>query len=106
MPFVFLIVGAVMVTAGVRGQSQNLLKLLKGDLAGTDSYLSWIVAILLIGSLGYIEALRPVSRAFLALVLIVILLKAGNPKGQGGGFFNQFETAINQIQQDSTKKTS
>lgn len=99
MPFAFLIVGTVMVIAGVRGTSQDLVTLVKGDLTGTNSYLYWIVAILAVGSVGYVPSLKPVSRAFLALILIVLVLKVGNPQSGNGGFFQQFENAIKQISQ-------
>src|SRR5258708_2096522 len=69
MPFAFLIVGTVLVISGVKGTSQQLLTLVKGDLQGKNGYLYWIVSILLIGSLGYIPAFKNFSRAFLVLVL-------------------------------------
>ena len=99
MPFAFLIVGVVLVISGVRGTSQDLLTLVKGDFQGKGSYLNWMVAILLIGSLGYIESFKGFSRAFLALVLVVLVLKEGNPKNGNGGFFQQFQTALQQISQ-------
>lgn len=105
MPFAFIIVGVVMVISGVRGTSQDLLTLVKGDLTGKNSYLYWLIAILLIGSVGYVPSLRSLSRAFLALVLIVLVLKVGNPSTGNGGFFQQFSAAIKQISQPTTSAT-
>lgn len=99
MPFAFLIVGTVMVISGVRGTSQDLLNLVKGDLLGTNSYLYWLIAILLVGSVGYVPSLKSFSRAFLALILIVLVIKVGNPSSGNGGFFQQFTSALTQISQ-------
>lgn len=95
MPFAFLIVGSVLVISGVKGTSQQLLTLVKGDLQGKNGYLYWIVSILIVGSLGYIPALKGFSRAFLVLVLVVLVLREGNP--QSGGFFAKFTSALTQI---------
>ncbi|MGH7955117.1 MAG: hypothetical protein ACREOZ_04070 [Gloeomargaritales cyanobacterium] len=101
MPFAFIIVGTVLVISGVRGTSQQLLTLVKGDLQGKNGYLYWLVAILIIGSVGYIPNFKGLSRAFLALVLIVLVLKEGNPSNGNGGFFQQFTSALQQISQPS-----
>lgn len=95
MPFAFLIVGVIAVAAGVNHQSKQLLTLVKGDLQGKDGYIYWFISILLIGSLGYIPQLKGFSRAFLVLVLLVLVLKEGNP--QSGGFFAKFTSALAQI---------
>lgn len=97
MPFAFLIVGAVFVVSGVRDTSSQLLTLLKGDLQGNNSYLYWIVAILLIGSVGYIPDFKGLSRTFLALVLVVLILKEGSTTNTGGGFFQEFTSALKTI---------
>lgn len=99
MPFAFIIVGIVLTITGVRGTSQQLLKLVKGDLTGTNSYLYWIVAILVIGSVGYVPTLKPLSRAFLILVLVVLVLREGKTSASGGGFFQEFTAALKTISQ-------
>ena len=102
MPFAFIIVGTVLVVSGVKGTSQDLLTLVKGDLQGKNGYLYWLVAILVIGSIGYVPAFKSISRAFLILVLVVLVLKEGNKNNPGGGFFQQFSSALSQISQGST----
>jgi hypothetical protein len=97
MPFAFLILGSLFVAAGVRGQSKQLLTLLHDDLTGPNNYIYWMLSILILGALGYIDALRPLSRAFLVLVIVVLVLKEGNPNQTGGGFFQQFQHAISKI---------
>jgi hypothetical protein len=88
MPFAFLIVGAFFVVSGVRNTAPQLLSLMKGDLTGQSNYVSWMVAILAIGALGYVDTLRPLSRAFMVLVIVVLILK-------NGGVFQLFEQSIN-----------
>lgn len=87
MPFAFLLAGALLVTAGVRGTDQQFFDLVKGDFAGKPNFISWFVAILLIGALGYIEPIKPVSRSLLALVVIVLFLS-------NGGFFQKFVAGV------------
>lgn len=97
MPFVFGIVGIVFVIAGVRGTSDDLLTLLRGDLIGSENnFFYWIIAIAVLGSLGYVDTFRPLSRALLLLVLVVLILTEGK-KEAGGGLFEKFTQAMNQI---------
>jgi UDP-N-acetylmuramyl pentapeptide phosphotransferase/UDP-N-acetylglucosamine-1-phosphate transferase len=95
MPFVFIIVGIVLLTSGVRGQSSTLLTLVKGDLTGSNNFIYWIVSILVIGSIGYIDDLKSLSRAFLVLVIVVLVLN--EDKNGTGGFFASFQSAISSI---------
>lgn len=86
MPFAFLIIGITFIVAGVRGTDGDLVSLVKGDFTsenGKPSFIAWLVAILLIGALGYIEPIKPISRAFLVLVVVVLFLS-------NGGFFQKF----------------
>ena len=89
MPFVFIIIGAVFLVSGVRGTSSTLVTLVEGDITGSNAFGYWILAILAIGALGYVEDLRALSRAFLALVLVVLILNE-NQKAGGGGLVAKF----------------
>jgi hypothetical protein len=95
MPFVFIFIGATLVTAGIRGKSQDLLNLLKGELWGPNNYAYWALSIFLIGALGYISDMRTFSRALLVLVLVVLVV-AENKQGSGG-LFVEFQAAVKQI---------
>jgi len=74
MPFVLIIIGLFLLIAGARGTQGQLYDLIKGDFTGQNSFIYWIAAMGVIGGLGYIPALRGLSHAFLALVLIVLVL--------------------------------
>lgn len=85
MAFVLLIIGITLLVAGVQNTQGDLFKLLKNDFG---QFLVWFIAIFLIGALGYIEKLKPLSTAFMGLVILVLFLSKGK------GFFPQFTAAI------------
>jgi len=95
MPFAFIIVGIVMLISGVRGKSANLLTLLKGDLTGSNNFVYWILSILVIGSLGYVDEFKTLSRALLGLVLVVLIL--ADDKNGSGGFFATLQSDLKQL---------
>lgn len=78
MPILFGFAGLVLIVAGVRNRvtqgNQSLASLLKDDFTGNNPFWKWLLAIFLIGAVGYIPNLRPISRAFMALVIVVFLL--------------------------------
>lgn len=87
MPFALLIVGVLLVTSGVRNTYADLFTLVKGDLTGSGSFLHWALAILIIGAVGYVDELKPFSRAFMALLIVVLFLS-------NGGFFAKFNQQV------------
>lgn len=96
MPFALLIIGIVLIVAGVRNSQDQLFSLVKGDFSGDANFFYWFISIMIIGAVGYIPRLKPISNAFLVLVILVLFLKRGDPKTNvGGGFFQQFTAALN-----------
>jgi hypothetical protein len=94
MPFALLFVGLLLLIAGVKNTQDTLFTTVKGDFQGSNNFIYWFVAIMIIGGLGYIPKLKPISTAFLALVIIVLFLKKGDATGLGGGFFAQATAAL------------
>jgi len=94
MPFALLIIGIVLLTSAVRDSQNDLFGLVKGDFTGQGNFVFWVVSLLIIGAIGYIPKLKPISDGFLILVLIVLFLTKGNPSGVGGGFFTKFISGI------------
>lgn len=88
MPFALAIIGIVLLVAGVRNQQATLFELVKGDFSGPNNFIFWMVSIFAIGALGYIPRLKPLSTAFLALVIVVLFLRRGT------GFFAQAQQAL------------
>ena len=103
MPFVLVITGVVLLIAAIKntyGQttpsgSPGLGALLQNDFTGQNNFIFWLVAMLVIGAIGYIPKLKPVSIGLLVLVVAVLVLSRGNPNNVGGGLFSQFTTALN-----------
>jgi hypothetical protein len=75
MPFVFGVLGVLFLVAGVRGKSTDLFALIKSDFSGQPNYFEWMIAIFLVGAIGYIKELGTVSRMFMFLVLAGLLYK-------------------------------
>ena len=96
MPFVFIFIGSVLLIAAVRGTHQNLYALVKRDFTGPNNFIYWVVAILIIGAVGYVQKLKPISDAFLILILVVLFLKRGE------GFFDMFTKQIGATQNPSS----
>lgn len=94
MPFALLIIGLLLVISALRNTYAQLFQLLGSEFSGPGNFIYWIVAILIIGAVGYVQKLKPLSDGFLVLILLVLVLKRGNPSGIGGGFFNQFTAAL------------
>lgn len=87
MPYALIIAGIVLTVAGVRNTQGTLFTLLKNDFTGSNSFIWWTISIIGIGAVGYVPDLRKLANAFLALVLIVLLLA-------NRGVFQQFVNAL------------
>jgi hypothetical protein len=72
--FALIIIGLFMLITGVRGTHGELAALLKDDFTGENNYLKWVLAMLVVGSLGYIRPIRPVANGILALVIMTLFL--------------------------------
>ena len=95
MPFGLLIIGVILLVAGVRNTQNDLFTLVKGDFTGDGNFIFWFFSILLIGLVGYVPKLKPISTGFLALVIIVLVFSKGNPNNPNGGLFGQLTQGLN-----------
>lgn len=89
MAFLLIAIGAVLMDTAVKGTSTALFSQIKQDTfpAQGTGYFTWAGSIAIIGAIGYVPSLKSLSNWFLALVIVVLVLKAGNPNNAGGGFF-------------------
>jgi hypothetical protein len=99
MPFVLLIAGIVLLIAAVRDSQCQLYGLIQGDFTGDNNFITWFLAILVIGAIGYVPKLKPVSDAFLILVIIVLFLRKGT------GFFSQLTAQTGLFSQSGISST-
>ena len=94
MPLALVLLGILFLTAAVRGDkcdgqqcSDLLFSTLKDDFTGPNNFIYWGIALFIIGAAGYYKPLKPLSNAFLILVIVVLLLS-------NRGFFEKFMYAI------------
>lgn len=87
MPFAFAFVGILIFVIGIRGTHNEAIQLIRDDFTGQNNFFTWIGAIVGIGALGYIKEIRPISQAFLTLVVIVLFLS-------NRGFFAEFQRQV------------
>lgn len=99
MPFVFGIAGTLLIVSGVRGTTSDLMQLIKADFTGYPNFLEWMVAIFIIGAIGYVKELSTLSRAFLILVLAGLFLSEKGVFGE-----NVFSSFTKGIQSPSTSQ--
>lgn len=78
-----------MIVTGVKGTYAQFGQQVVSDFTGSQPFTYWVFAIVGIGVLGYIDALRTVSRLFLALILVSMVLA-------NRGFFAQLTDALKQ----------
>ncbi len=91
MPLALIAIGLVLLIAAMRNKTDDLFALLKNDFSGPGNFLYWIMAIGVVGAVGYIKPARPVANAFLVLLVIVFLLAAN--KG-GKDFFSSLFSQV------------
>lgn len=83
-----------MIISGAQDTQAAFGAQLKKDFTGpaNQNFIYWLIALGLVGSLGYVKVLAPFSKAFLFLVILVMIL-AQQKNGQGG-FFAALQAAI------------
>jgi hypothetical protein len=87
MPFVLVLAGLLLIVTGAKGTYSQFGQQLSKDFTGDGNFTYWIASIGAVGSIGYIDALKEVSRLFLALILIAMVLS-------NRGVFQQFQNAL------------
>ena len=78
MPFFFVFIGVLLIITGVKDTYVALGQQLAKDFTGERNFFVWVLAFGLIGAFGYIERLKPVSNAFMVLVLLAMILSNSN----------------------------
>lgn len=74
MPFVLIIIGLLMVIIAIRGTQAQAADLLRSEFTGQNNFITWGAAVGAVGAVGYIKPIQPLSRAFLVLIIIGMLL--------------------------------
>lgn len=102
MPLFLVLLGVMFLTAAVRGNkcdgqqcSDLLFQTLKEDFTGPNNFIYWGIALFIIGAAGYYKPLKPLSNAFLVLVILVLFIS-------NRGFFVKFMQQISATQSASS----
>jgi hypothetical protein len=99
MPLLLIGTGIIFLLTGLNGDVGQLYGLVAGDFSGPGNFIYWLTSIVILGAIGYIKGLENISRAFLVLVVVGLLL-------DNGGFFTQFNAFIkSQAQPQTTTQT-
>lgn len=96
MPLLLIGTGLILILTGVIGDGGKLWELFSSEFSGPGNFLYWLVAIIVLGALGYVKAFGNLSRLFIVLVLLVILLK------KDSGFFDRLQQFIQSTSSKST----
>lgn len=88
MPLLFIGTGIIFILTGLKGDASKLWGLVQGDFTGHNNFVYWLLSISLLGALGYIPHFEKLSRLFVVLVLVGLLV-------HNHGFFAQFQAFIN-----------
>ena len=72
MPFVLVIIGAVILVAALRNTQGTLATALETDVPG---FAVWALALAGVGALGFVPGMRTISRGLIGLVLLVLVLR-------------------------------
>lgn len=85
MPFALIIVGIVLLIVAVRNRVQPFFAQVSGDLWNNGNlkggFVAWAIALLIVGVVGYLPSLQKLSRAFLVLIVIAIVLSQSKNGG-------------------------
>lgn len=87
MPFALFFVATILIVTAFRGTTGQFFSTLTGDIAG---FVVWIVAIGVVGAIGYVPGLKKISDGFLVLILLVMFIS-------NKGFFANFNQQINAV---------
>lgn len=76
MPWAFIVVGALMCILAVKSDDSlhQFASTVSGDISGNSGFIKWIIAIVIIGAVGYLPDMEGLSTAFLVLLVISFVL--------------------------------
>jgi hypothetical protein len=73
-----ILIGLILISSSLKGTEHELGNQLQVDLLGSNGFIGWIVAITLIGVLGYLPAFNKASKYLMLLLFVVIVVQNRN----------------------------
>lgn len=74
MPFALVFAGFLMVLTAAKDTYASFGKQVASEFQGKQSFTVWLFVLAVAGAVGYVDQLRAPSRAFMALIIISMLL--------------------------------
>jgi len=93
MAYILTFIGILLIVTGAKDTYKALGAQLYKDFIGSQGFVYWLIAVGIIGAVGYYAPWRKFSRLFLALIIIVYILR-------NGGLFSQLQSALGQGPQE------
>ena len=87
MPFALVAVGMLLIITGFQNTYSQFGSQVAKDFTGEGNFIYWVVAIGVVGLIGYNKNMETFSRTFIALILVVIFLS-------NSGFAEKFTQAL------------
>jgi hypothetical protein len=94
VPLLLIGLGVAFILTGATGNPAALWSLIEGDFSGSNNFVYWMLSILVLGALGYVDSIKSLSRLFIILIVIVLLL-------DNNGFFANLQQFINSTSSSS-----
>lgn len=91
MPFVLLFIGLVAILVGVRGHGKDAGDLLAKEFTGSNSFIQWFLAIMILGLIGYYKPAKPVADGMIGLLIVAMIISKK-------GLFANLESAFQNAQ--------
>ncbi len=91
MAWGFIFIGALFLIAAWKKKHEELFALLKDDFTGEGNFFYWVLAIVFLAAAGTFRPIKPVTDAFMALVILVIIIAQYKNKRD---IFSEFRAQI------------
>jgi|GEM_PF-5663381 len=95
MPFALVTIGLLLIIVGFQDTYKQFGTQVQSDFTGKNNFIYWLIAIGIIGAIGYVKEFQTFSRIFIGLVIVAMFLS--HKKGgiaQGITFFQKFNTGV------------
>jgi hypothetical protein len=87
MPLIFLILGILFLVLARNNTQGDFETLLKSEFSGSQSFIVWVSALVILGLVGFWKPARPITDAAIGLIILVLILS-------NKGLFAQFNNAL------------